>query len=110
MGTNKGRNMNPYSADYDCEVVDDVVVIFDLDCGNRSVTNDMPNVLHDVSGSIGRLDGRPIIYRDSTKTFDGVLHDGAEFRGFYPIGETVLEMALAKVRTMTHSLAGSHNG
>lgn len=90
--------MNDYAPDYDCQIVDDVIVIFDLDRGNRSVTNGVGNVLRRVSQSLGGIGRRPVIYRDSTKTFDGVLHDGDRFEGFYSIGETVLESALAKIR------------
>ena len=85
--------------DFDFELVEDVLVIYDCDQGGRSVTNDIQNVLSTVGDEIGGIGHRPVIYRDSSKTFDGIYHQGERFAGFYPVNETVLEAALAKVRS-----------
>lgn len=86
-------------SDFDYELVEDVVVIYDCDQGGRSVTNDIQSVLNAINAELGGIGFRPVIYRDSTKTFDGVNHDGARFTGFYSVNETVLEAALSKVRS-----------
>lgn len=91
--------MNEPLSDFQYEIIEDVLVIFDCDLGERSVTNDIQNVLSAVDAEIGGIGHRPVIYRDSTKTFDGVYHDGDRFAGFYAVNETVLEAALSKVRS-----------
>ena len=87
---------NPLLADIDFEVIEDVVVIYDLDKGGRSVTNDIREVLRFVDAELGGLGKKTVIYRDSNRTFDGVYHNGAAFVGFYPIGEQVLERAFVR--------------
>ena len=91
--------MHELLSDFQFELIEDVVVIFDCDRGGRSVTNDIQNVLSAVDAEIGGIGHRPVIYRDSTKTFDGVHHNGDRFAGFYAVSETVLEAALQKVRS-----------
>ena len=91
--------MNELQACFDYELVDNVVVIYGCDAGGRSMTNDIQNVLNAVDKALGGIGYRRVIYRDSTKTFDGVDHIGQRFTGFYPLSETVLEAALSKVQS-----------
>ena len=53
----------------------------DLNLGNKSVTNDMENVLRKIEEQEGRsLVDCLIIYRDSEKMYDGVILDGQRVR------------------------------
>jgi hypothetical protein len=68
--------MNAPRADYTYRVVNDVLLIVDLDQGNRSVTNDMENVLATIAHREGltfaALEEYHIAYRDSDQIWDGV--------------------------------------
>ncbi len=56
-----------FRADYTHTVADNVIAIIDLDQGNRSVTNDIDNVVADIKGELASdlSAGHAIIYRDS---------------------------------------------
>lgn len=86
--------------DFEYEVYDDVIVIFDLDIGGSSVTNNIKNVLAAIKQDLGGTFGNcKVIYRDSMKIFDGVgVNSAGYFTEFYPIQEQVLEDALNKIR------------
>lgn len=73
-------------ADFDwtlvnCEFLQEehpIIVIIDLDQGNRTVTNDVENVLDQIRGNIPRpyrLGKLPIIYRDTSGDWDQILVD-----------------------------------
>jgi len=54
-----------------------VISIVDLDLGNRSVTNDIENVLRKIEYyHQGSIVGFKIMYRDSESIWDGVDWDG----------------------------------
>ena len=76
-----------------------VLIIYDLNLGGKSVTNDIENVLQKIQRVNGPLP-RLIIYRDSEGRFDGVKADGEV--EFIPIRETGEEAAI--VRAVTHPL------
>ncbi|NNM59280.1 MAG: hypothetical protein HKM04_05645 [Legionellales bacterium] len=85
-------------ADFDFELVNDVVVIYDHDNGNISVTNDIDFVLASIRDDIPNLANKPVIYQDSDGRFDRVFVDASgHFAGFCAIGEKILEKALAKL-------------
>ena len=85
-------------ADYEVQIIDDVFVVTDLDKGGISVTNDIENVLQDLSYSMD-LGGRPVIYRDSMGRFDGVNHILGRFVSFSSLNETNVYAAVAKVKS-----------
>ena len=66
-----------YQADFTYAISPDVITITDLDLGNRSVTNDIENVLRKIEywhqGSIATF---RIMYRDSLGVWDGMHWDG----------------------------------
>ena len=93
-----------FDADFEVEIVEGVVVIYDQDLGSTSVTNDVRSVLRRASKRIRGSGDRPVIYRDSTKTFDGISHEGDSFVGFYPIGETVLEAAVTRAKSLSRAV------
>ena len=77
-GFNRGKRPQVVlRADFSYAIHGNVISIVDLDLGNRSVTNDIENVLrrieHDHQGSIADT---LIIYRDSQGVRDGVEWDG----------------------------------
>lgn len=88
------------SADFDFDIAARVLVIYDLNMGNKSVTNDIENVLAEIFDQIDEL--QPIdavIYRDSEGIFDQViLGEGRTFKRFAPLVETEVLKAIAKVR------------
>lgn len=85
-------------AEFDFELVNDVVVIYDHDNGNISVTNDIDFVLASIKATIPSMASKPVIYRDSDGRFDRIFVDSAgNFAGFCAIGEKILEKALAKL-------------
>ena len=86
-----------YPADYDYEIINDIVVIYDLDQGNASVTNDVEYVLETIKKKVPDLGSKKVIYQDSEKTFDGIkVNEQGCFIGFYSINEKKLENALVK--------------
>lgn len=86
-----------HPADYDYEIINNTLVIYDLDQGNASVTNDISYVLETIQKDVHDLANKKIIYQDSEKTFDGIKVNGqGQFAGFYSINERKLENALAK--------------
>ena len=64
------------SADFNYSMIDaqgrNIVSIIDLDLGNKSVTNDIENVVEKISLSENiNLDSYMIVYRDSEGKWDG---------------------------------------
>ena len=57
------------------------VLVEDCDIG-RSVTNDAAAVITFLSGKLGGLGGRPVIYRDTAGRWDCLGHDAERFTGF----------------------------
>ena len=64
----------------------------------QNVTNDIKNVLADNPPKSLGFNAKKIIYRDSNKVFDGdTVNEHDKFSYFYPIRESSLNRALAKV-------------
>ena len=84
------------NSDYVYYLKGKVLIIEDSDLGNRSVTNDIQNVLQAIKTDLEFLP-EVVIYRDSEGNFDGVDHEQGKFLKFYPVNETDLEKALEKV-------------
>jgi len=68
--------MKLFKSDYHYEFVDNVLLIIDENQGNKSVTNDIKNVLleiaHNENMTIDQLKSHKIAYQDSMKIWDGV--------------------------------------
>src|SRR6266446_9357915 len=75
-------------ADFTYSILGNVIAIVDLDLGNRSVTNDIENVLSKIEyyhqGSISAFH---IMYRDSEGIWDGIDWDGKR-ASFFALRET----------------------
>jgi len=102
------RTYKPYQhrfshpAQYDVDIINNTIVIYDLDQDGASVTTDIRNVLADIHQNHTDLTHKNIIYRDSDKVFDGVaVNKKGKFDHFYAIRETDLNKALAKVNAIT---------
>lgn len=84
------------NSDYIYFIKGKVLIIEDSDLGNRSVTNDIQNVLQAIKTDLEFLP-EVVIYKDSEGNFDGVDHDKGKFIKFYPVNESDLQKALEKV-------------
>ena len=91
-------------ADYNYGLKDGVVWIEDLDLGNKSVTNDIENVLNTINiASEDNLEGMKIVYKDSMGIWDGVIFKKQGERSIitiYPIGVETLKEAIEYVKRM----------
>ncbi len=71
------------------------LTIVDEDLGNRSVTNDISNIIEDIKYTDGiDIDKYTIIYRDSHKIWDGWDN---KHGAFISLNEPDYEMALEKM-------------
>lgn len=86
-----------FRSDYTYTVEENLIAIVDLDQGNRSVTNDIENVLADLRADVGDLGGYFVIYRDSMGRWDGVRQRPSGLVDFYPLGETDPEQAARRL-------------
>lgn len=82
---------------YKMENIDGVICIVDLD-GDKSVTNDIENVIDDLARAGIRLDG-PVIYKDSDGIWDEVLVSDNKFKDFQFINVRKVEDAIAAVKS-----------
>lgn len=82
---------------YDYIIDGNIIFIEDLNEG-MSVTNDIENVIKEISNQEGSLIGRDVIYRDSENQIDGIrLDNKGEFKDFYFIGEQNYHAAKLKI-------------
>lgn len=88
-----------FQAQYFFEIFDDVLVLFDRDCGTTSLTNDMERALLEVSAKLGAKMPKSVIYRDSEGRYDRVRHRKGVWGGrFDALGATTLAEALQAVK------------
>ena len=90
------QNLFSPRSEYFYKVVDGVIVIEDLN-GEKSVTNDMKNILRDIFKSDPNLTDHPIIYKDSLGVYDGVIYSNINV-SFYSIHKTNLDQAIKKAK------------
>lgn len=87
-----------HHADFDYYMIDDVIVVYDLDQGNCSVTNDVDHVLETLKNAIPDITSKKIVYRDSMGIFDEIVVDHlARFVAFRSINEKNLEKVFIKL-------------
>ena len=71
-----------FNADWQIEnQTDEYILIRDLNLGNRSVTNDVENVVKKI---LPQLNGRRLFYRDSMGVVDEIIIEEGEFFEFKP--------------------------
>lgn len=69
-----------------------VLVIEDLNLGGMSVTNNAEAIIAKIADEVGlTVHEMPIVYRDSEGVYDGISD-----KGFYALGETSEDRAVAK--------------
>ena len=85
------------NANFTYEVIGKVIVVYDLDQGGKSVTNDAENVIQSIVQDIGTIKGYRVIYRDTLKMFDEMIVSDNSFEKFSPIRESKLDLALASI-------------
>ena len=84
-------------SDYAYKVEGKYLIIKDLNLGRMSVTNDIEEVLNEISNKITNpLDSYKIIYEDSDGMFDAVLTYQNEFSDYYILGVWSKEEAKEK--------------
>ena len=92
------RQQGPRSV-FSYDLTDDGILVIIDENGDKSVTNDVENVLLDIARHEGPLGAYRVIYRDSMQRWDGIKIDAAgRFQDFYPIGAADEAQALANVR------------
>jgi hypothetical protein len=97
LRANKEGKMKMRKSDYAIyQPYNDIVVIEDLNLGNRSVTNDIENILIELDKRIPTLHDMKIIYRDSMGIYDGIKIKDGNFHSFYSIQEKDLDKAINK--------------
>lgn len=93
-----------FRADYNFEIIADIICIIDENAGGKSVTNDIENVLDDIQKSGINIEEHKIIYRDSEGFWDGItLHkvDPIEI-SFFNIGEKNIDNAIFRVQELSN--------
>jgi len=88
---------------YDWKITGNVLHIVDLNIGGKSVTNDITNVINEITETVGnKIRTLDIIYRDSEGIWDGVKPvwgvGTCVEADFYYIGEINLERAKQNIR------------
>lgn len=86
-----------FRAEWFSELIGDVLVLFDRDCGSMSLTNDIDRVLAEEARRRGHGLPAVVLYRDSEGRYDRIRHRNGVFGGFTPLGATSLEAALRGV-------------
>jgi hypothetical protein len=87
-----------HRADFDIELIEDVIVITDLDKGSCSVTNDIEYVVQSIQTKFSNIDTKKIIYLDSTKHYDGIKQNKGKFISWIPLREKDLKTAISKIK------------
>jgi hypothetical protein len=95
--------MRQSKSNYTWKIDQDFLLIEDLDTGNKSVTNDIENVINDIYHEIGeKIKNYKVIYKDSHGIWDGVNPSWGVKKcvscDFYHIGEYELKNALIKIK------------
>lgn len=70
-------------ADYDYRIWDATMYIIDLDLGNKSLTNDIENVVAEIQDRT-KQSGMPVVYRDSLGEWSHYYPETDSFRDYKP--------------------------
>lgn len=96
----KNENLFSNRAIYDYNIDErrKIIAINDLGTVEKSVTNDIENVIADLINNGIDVNQYNIIYRDSMKIWDGIHTRDGKFKDFYSINETDFEKACLKIK------------
>lgn len=92
--TDKRTDMKHSNRCPEYDIVDNkpgALMIFDNNKG-RSITNDAELILADLKNIYPNLKELAIAYRDTCGIWDGLAHNDGVFVGFFPIGETDIDI------------------
>lgn len=92
------RDLFTTRSDYTVEDLLDVILVTDLDRGGRSVSNDTVGVIDDLRKAGLIRQGVPVVYRDSSGTWDQMRVKEGRFAGFSSVGVLTREDAIAWAR------------
>ena len=85
-------------SNYKYTIDGNIIFIEDLNLGSISVTNDIENVISDISKEMNTsMDNFKVIYKDSDGVIDGIVTDKGMFDKFYYIGEDDYYAAKLKI-------------
>jgi|LauGreDrversion4_2_1035121.scaffolds.fasta_scaffold35400_3 hypothetical protein len=89
---------------YTYETIDNfIIIIYDLDQGGMSVTNDLENIITKLKNELQNINDYILIYRDSNGTFDGIaLNKKSEFSHFYGLGKSDKSQAITAAAIKSH--------
>ena len=77
------KNKTMHRSNYTYKIGSNYLFITDLNIGGKSVTNDIENVLDDISKELNiSLDNFKILYMESDGVVDGILTSNGEFKDF----------------------------
>jgi hypothetical protein len=91
---------------YSICVLRGVIVLYDRDRGQRSLTSAMDEVVPHLYRRGILTAKRVLIYRDSDGVFDGVVHVKGRFAGFYPLRARTRAGAIKALSLRSRSKAG----
>ena len=96
---------------YTFETIDDnLIIIYDLNNGGMSVTNDIENVIAELKSNLGNICESVIVYQDSDGFFDGIaLKEDGSFSHFYSLSTSNKLQAIATAVTKSGKSALNHN-
>lgn len=90
--------MSKSKSNYTYTIDGNVIFIEDLD-GAMSVTNNVENVLQEISKEMeSPISNFKVIYRDTDGNIDGISTEDGKFKDFYPIGERSYYAAKLKIK------------
>ena len=93
-------NRTSSQADFSYSITVDLIKIVDLNLGNKSVTNDIENVLRKIeTWHQGSITGFRIMYKDSDGYWDAIRWDG-QHATFFALRETSEALAEKKLRAI----------
>ncbi|WP_010682182.1 DUF6011 domain-containing protein [Methylobacterium mesophilicum] len=98
-GAARPRDLFTTRSDYTVEDLLDVVLVVDLDRGGRSVSNDASGVIDDLRKAGLIRPGVPVVYRDSSGTWDQLRVKDGKFAGFSSVGVLTREEAITRARS-----------
>lgn len=101
MSRRRGRE--DLRADWSYEVLPEFICVVDRD-GPVSVTNDAERVVATLAAQ-GLLEGRRVLYEDSTGRWDELLVRDGRFAGFGPIGAKSQAAAVELAQRTAHRTA-----
>jgi len=94
----KIKSNNQLIADYEYFMQDGVLVLHDLACGSKPLSDDMIRAIKHIKQNSNFPLPKYIIYRDSSGIYNRVKHSGKRFLDFTTLQINLLEDAVERVK------------